>query len=86
LFLYYNYHVQIWTCNASCQIKDSNHKLYDLKIFIFLQYILKIIHIPTVSPKNTMDVLKSVNVAAVQSTWAIVKKDINTHAPNFYVA
>jgi hypothetical protein len=37
-------------------------------------------------PKNTMDVLKSVNVAAVQSTWAIVKKDINTHAPNFYVA
>nr|CAH0109222.1 unnamed protein product [Daphnia galeata] len=33
-----------------------------------------------------MDVLKSVNVAAVQSTWAIVKKDINTHAPNFYVA
>ena len=33
-----------------------------------------------------MDILKSVNVAAVQSTWAIVKSDINTHAPKFYVA
>ncbi|XP_046454560.1 hemoglobin subunit epsilon-like [Daphnia pulex] len=33
-----------------------------------------------------MDVLKSVNVAAVQSTWAIVKADLNTHAPKFYVA
>ncbi|KAI9553129.1 hypothetical protein GHT06_021021 [Daphnia sinensis] len=33
-----------------------------------------------------MDTLKTVNVAAVQNTWAIVKKDLNTHAPQFYVA
>ncbi|XP_046638598.1 hemoglobin-1-like [Daphnia pulicaria] len=33
-----------------------------------------------------MDVLNSVNVAAVQSTWAVIKSDINTFAPQFYVA
>lgn len=33
-----------------------------------------------------MDTLKTVNVSAVQNTWAIVNKDLNTHAPHFYVA
>jgi len=33
-----------------------------------------------------MDVLNSVNAAAVHSTWAVIKQDINTYAPKFYVA
>jgi len=33
-----------------------------------------------------MDTQKSVNVAAVQSSWAVIKQDLNTYAPIFYVA
>jgi hypothetical protein len=33
-----------------------------------------------------MDILQSVNVAAVQSSWAVIKKDLKTNAPQFYVA
>ena len=33
-----------------------------------------------------MEDFKSVNVDAVQNTWAIIKQDANTNAPQFYVA
>ena len=33
-----------------------------------------------------MEDFKSVNVDAVQNTWAIIKQDVNTNAPQFYVA
>nr|CAH0110953.1 unnamed protein product [Daphnia galeata] len=32
-----------------------------------------------------MDTQKSVNVAAVQSSWAVIKQDLNTYAPIFYI-
>jgi hypothetical protein len=33
-----------------------------------------------------MEDFQSVNVAAVQNTWAIIKQDADTNAPQFYVA